>query len=242
MNAKTLLTIGLVGAAGYLLAVKLGYIQGLSFGGLLPAASTDEAAAAAAADAAAKAKAAADAKAVADAAAASGNAAAAAAAKAAADKAAADAAAAKVAADKAAAEQAAALAARNAAANAAAAAKAVADAAAAKAAADAAAQRQTVNFSQWVSNTLGAGRHQFSADTWNAYYTQWSGVQQTADLFPPEDRGALLSLTQYLANRTAAGLSGYGMRGFMRTGARPVPVSRGRINYRRIVPVRGLVA
>ena len=68
------------------------------------------------------------------------------------------------------------------------------------------------NFSQYIANIMGPGRHMAGADTWNAYYSQWSGVQQTADLFDPADRGALISLTEYLSRRTNAGLSG--IRGF----------------------------
>lgn len=69
-----------------------------------------------------------------------------------------------------------------------------------------------VNFSQYIANIMGPGRHMAGADTWNAYYSQWSNVQQTADLFDPADRGALISLTEYLNRRTNAGLSG--VRGF----------------------------
>lgn len=74
------------------------------------------------------------------------------------------------------------------------------------------ASNAAVNFSQYIANIMGPGRHMAGADTWNAYYSQWSGIQQTADLFDPADRGALISLTEYLSRRTNAGLSG--IRGF----------------------------
>lgn len=65
-----------------------------------------------------------------------------------------------------------------------------------------------VNFSQYIANTMGPGRHQNSADTWNYYYSAWSGVSQTADLFTPGNRGELISLTEYLFRRGNAGLTG----------------------------------
>jgi len=52
-----------------------------------------------------------------------------------------------------------------------------------------------------------------SADEWNWYWSQASGVPQTADLFPPENRGALMSLKEYLGRRGAAGLSGLALVG-----------------------------
>lgn len=64
------------------------------------------------------------------------------------------------------------------------------------------------NFSQWVANKLGPGRHLLGADAWNALFSQFSGVQQTADLFTPDNRGEEISLTTYIGRRAAAGLSG----------------------------------
>lgn len=63
------------------------------------------------------------------------------------------------------------------------------------------------NFSQWIANTLGPGRRMMSADSWNHYYSQWSGVPQTADLFTPGQRGEEISLTDYLYRRSQQGLS-----------------------------------
>jgi hypothetical protein len=49
-----------------------------------------------------------------------------------------------------------------------------------------------------------------NADQWNHYYSAVSGVTQTADLFPPEDRGALMDVDEYFSRRSDAGLSGMG--------------------------------
>lgn len=67
------------------------------------------------------------------------------------------------------------------------------------------------NFSQWVANKLGPGRHMLGADAWNALFSQFSGVPQTADLFNPDNRGEEISLSAYMQRRTGAGLSGLGM-------------------------------
>jgi hypothetical protein len=52
-----------------------------------------------------------------------------------------------------------------------------------------------------------------SADQWNWYWSQASGVQQTADLFKPDNRGELISLKEYMVRRTVAGLSGLAVIG-----------------------------
>jgi len=64
------------------------------------------------------------------------------------------------------------------------------------------------NFSQYIANTVGPGRQALSADEWNWYFSQFSGVPQTADLFTPDNRGETISITEYMSRRTAAGLSG----------------------------------
>lgn len=48
----------------------------------------------------------------------------------------------------------------------------------------------------------------FNSDQWNWYRWAGSGVQTTTDLFPAGDRGALMTASEYLARRAAAGLSG----------------------------------
>lgn len=52
-----------------------------------------------------------------------------------------------------------------------------------------------------------------SADEWNWYYTRASGIEQTADLFTPGDRGEQITLSDYLARRASAGLSGLAVIG-----------------------------
>lgn len=52
-----------------------------------------------------------------------------------------------------------------------------------------------------------------SADEWNWYYTRASGIQQTADLFTAGDRGEQITLSDYLARRASAGLSGLAVIG-----------------------------
>jgi hypothetical protein len=49
-----------------------------------------------------------------------------------------------------------------------------------------------------------------NADQWNYFYSAVSGVTQTADLFPPEDRGASMDVDEYFSRRSDAGLSGMG--------------------------------
>jgi len=64
------------------------------------------------------------------------------------------------------------------------------------------------NFSGYIAATIGPGRHLLSADEWNWYFTEFSHIPQTADLFLSDNRGETISLTEYLGRRTAAGLSG----------------------------------
>lgn len=47
---------------------------------------------------------------------------------------------------------------------------------------------------------------QLTADTWNFYYTQASGREQTTDLFTPGNRGELMSMATYLRRRVSAGV------------------------------------
>ena len=58
---------------------------------------------------------------------------------------------------------------------------------------------------QALVNAAG-GETQLTADEWNYYWTQLSGVNQTADLFPAGNRAALMSVNDYIAARSAAGL------------------------------------
>lgn len=68
-----------------------------------------------------------------------------------------------------------------------------------------------------------------TADQWNYYWSQVSGVHQTANLFPSGNRDAPLTFTQYLAARSAQNLGVSGLGQLMRFGRRP-PVGR---NYVR---------
>ena len=68
------------------------------------------------------------------------------------------------------------------------------------------------NFSQWISNKLGAGRKSMSADEWNYWFSAFSGKPQTTDLFTPGDRGELINESVYIQRRTAAG-TGKAVRG-----------------------------
>ena len=45
-----------------------------------------------------------------------------------------------------------------------------------------------------------------NADQWNEFYSQLSGVRQTTDLFPPEDRGYRMTVGEYWQQRRQAGL------------------------------------
>jgi hypothetical protein len=75
----------------------------------------------------------------------------------------------------------------------------------------------TGNLSQRLSALLGAGRKQLNADAWNAYTAVVTGVPQTADLFDPGNRDALMSMSEYFDRRTAAGLDNettFGMSGY----------------------------
>jgi len=55
---------------------------------------------------------------------------------------------------------------------------------------------------------INGQRRLASADEWNFYYSQASGIPQTADLFTAGNRGEEITLSEYLARRGAAGLSG----------------------------------
>jgi hypothetical protein len=54
--------------------------------------------------------------------------------------------------------------------------------------------------------TAAGGVNSLDADQWNYYWSQISGVPQTADLFPPANRGALMDVNAYITARSAAGL------------------------------------
>jgi len=85
------------------------------------------------------------------------------------------------------------------------------------------------NFSQWVANKLGPGRHMLGADAWNALFSQFSGVPQTADLFNPDNRGEEISLSTYMQRRTGAGLSGLnGLSGLGMAPAFGLPIAAAR--------------
>jgi len=75
---------------------------------------------------------------------------------------------------------------------------------------------------QGLTNAAG-GQTQLTADQWNYYWGQVSGVPQTTDLFPAGNRDALMSVDAYLAARTAAGLSAT-LSGFSGLGALPLPI------------------
>lgn len=53
-----------------------------------------------------------------------------------------------------------------------------------------------------------AGDIKLTADQWNYYNAQGAGVQTTADLFTPGNRGELITAAEYWTRRRAAGLSG----------------------------------
>ncbi len=55
----------------------------------------------------------------------------------------------------------------------------------------------------------GGGSAPHTADEWNFWWGKESGVPQTTDLFPPGNRGAGLTFDDYMAARSAAGLTGY---------------------------------
>lgn len=77
-------------------------------------------------------------------------------------------------------------------------------------------QQPPVSAGTQVNNTLRAqlisagGEAPKNADQWNYYYSAVSGVNQTTDLFPADNRGYLMSVDEYLSRRAAAGLSGMG--------------------------------
>jgi hypothetical protein len=68
---------------------------------------------------------------------------------------------------------------------------------------------QDLTTAQKVAQAAGPGA-KLSADGWNWHWSNQSGIAQTADLFPPENRGYLMSLDEYIGRRTVAGLSGLG--------------------------------
>lgn len=53
-----------------------------------------------------------------------------------------------------------------------------------------------------------AGDVKLTADQWNWYNAQGRGIQTTADLFTPSNRGELITAAEYWTRRLAAGLSG----------------------------------
>lgn len=67
------------------------------------------------------------------------------------------------------------------------------------------------------------GSDSASADQWNYWYSQLSGVQQTADLFAdPNNRAAPMRVSSYLGARATAGLSGLGGYDWSRAASRPM--------------------
>ena len=75
------------------------------------------------------------------------------------------------------------------------------------AAAAAATKTQAGSFAEWLSKNVG-NVGTMSADSFNYYYSKFSGVQQTTDLFNPANRGELITADTYMQRRLAAGLSG----------------------------------
>ena len=73
-----------------------------------------------------------------------------------------------------------------------------------------------------------------TADSWNYYYSQVSGVHQTANLFLSGNRGQLIDVNTYFARRRAAGLTGLGNVGPYRVTQR---ASKGRAVV--MLPSRG---
>ena len=61
-------------------------------------------------------------------------------------------------------------------------------------------------FAAYVA-TMEGRDPRLSADGWNYYWSAYFGVQQTADLFTPGNRGELINFTTYLQRRSSAGLS-----------------------------------
>lgn len=55
--------------------------------------------------------------------------------------------------------------------------------------------------------TASSGQTALDADEWNFYWGQVTGVTQTANLYPPTDRTALMSAQDYINARTDAGLN-----------------------------------
>lgn len=96
---------------------------------------------------------------------------------------------------------------------------------------------------QQVLAAAGGINAKLNADTWNYYWSQASGVPQTADLFPVGNRDALLSFDQYLVARTAAGIGVSGDCSFP-TRDQPGPaglasyIAMGRNYMRRGTPMR----
>ena len=76
---------------------------------------------------------------------------------------------------------------------------------------------------QKVLNAAGGSGKTLTADQWNYYWSNVSGVHQTADLFPAGNRTALLTFTQYLANRQAKNLGVSGLRGLRGHGRNYIP-------------------
>lgn len=68
-----------------------------------------------------------------------------------------------------------------------------------------------------VLTAAGGAAKQLTADQWNYYWSQVSGVKQSTDLFPAGNRGALLSFAQYIAARQAKnlGISGWQGRNYV---------------------------
>lgn len=62
------------------------------------------------------------------------------------------------------------------------------------------------SYARQIGNTL-----MLTADQWNWYRTEASGILQTADLFNPANRNELISAETYHSRRAAAGLQGLRM-------------------------------
>jgi len=58
------------------------------------------------------------------------------------------------------------------------------------------------------ARAAAAGNHKMTADQWNWYRAEATGIPQAFDLFPPDDRGYLMTATEYHERRRQANLAG----------------------------------
>ena len=72
-----------------------------------------------------------------------------------------------------------------------------------------------------ISANAGSPSMQLNADQWNYYWSQVSGITQTADLFPAGNRGALMTFDEYVAARQAQNLPLSGISAFRAAAGSP---------------------